>query len=906
MSTILEPFKIPNTQEEYISMLKKYASVQKKLAQVVEEERVSHTLGEEERDKSFKPITDLLKFEVSEQGKFPVKISIAQAIRDNLTTKNGLANELLTGLNKIADGSVENIKSSTETNRVLKLLEEGVFIGSIDPHIKNSIITNIQDFFKTGPKVTNLLKTKSNDDIANNIELKVISSELNSLGNQLQKNLIKKSIREFVKELRDEFTSGENKIDLRQTKAKIDRLKESLTVNDSEILSSLKKLNELTQNTNIVSNDMLSKLTDMSYQNDSIIDILDEMKNDNQSNTEKLLKSISLFADETKIGSDAILKVVSAIRTETNSNFQDSFNQFKELIDSNDELKASLQKQGQSQLKRDEDLSVMLNRLSRQNRTGQDDIINFLQEKGAQTDEAMKQMLQDQSTLLELQQKFVEKNKESINEKKKETEEIEIQKESKIEELRKKREELEKTYEEKPIELQSQSEIIERLRSAKNAGNLTNTQFQIRNNKYVTLGPTKIPIDDIESGNITINNKNFTITPNILTILIEKDLKKIGELTAEGSKYSTITPDERDTVKNLLKAARANIGPRDQKYNFLNSKRDKHEDDFDNLKLDPRIWTEDFKPITHEIEQREYNDEEDDDINIINGKIQSIIDEIDTLDEKKNENFIEIGKLDSKIKELDNEKNKKITEKNKTPKKGRKIINVAIKELDNKINDNNNKMDIYTNNNRDIDNQIDILKKEGNDLQIKLENLRNNISKNKEQTGEGLIIPRSQPKKNAYKMSPRGYFGDIFIDPVQLIGHHKLIVTDKNGKGLLTDSTDKDLIHLLTKRYNPRREYSDISKKQFRKLVKLSDLPVATSTGKFNLTKKKGGCTGNIKIISDPNELVQRMAVICGEIGAGNNNTMMKNELGQISDILLNKSIISPSEHKVIYNKYLN
>lgn len=167
--------------------------------------------------------------------------------------------------------------------------------------------------------------------------------------------------------------------------------------------------------------------------------------------------------------------------------------------------------------------------------------------------------------------------------------------------------------------------------------------------------------------------------------------------------------------------------------------------------------------------------------------------------------------------------------------------------------------------------------------------------------GSGIM----QKKKNAYKIDHTGRFGNITIDPLQLIGHHKLDVKDVKGNGLMSETTDEDLVHLLTKRYNPRKKYTDKSQQQFRKLVKLSGLPVASRTGKFQFTQKsKSSETPLIKIISDPNELIERMSVLCGEIQAGNNNVRLKNELSQILDILLNKGILGSAEHKNITQRY--
>ncbi len=89
-------------------------------------------------------------------------------------------------------------------------------------------------------------------------------------------------------------------------------------------------------------------------------------------------------------------------------------------------------------------------------------------------------------------------------------------------------------------------------------------------------------------------------------------------------------------------------------------------------------------------------------------------------------------------------------------------------------------------------------------------------------------------------------------------------------------------------------------------MVKLSGLPVHSGSGKFHLLKKKERCDNKIvRIIQDPNELIERMGVLIGEIEAGNDSDIVKNELSDIADILHNKNIISSEQHEQIFEKYI-
>lgn len=79
-----------------------------------------------------------------------------------------------------------------------------------------------------------------------------------------------------------------------------------------------------------------------------------------------------------------------------------------------------------------------------------------------------------------------------------------------------------------------------------------------------------------------------------------------------------------------------------------------------------------------------------------------------------------------------------------------------------------------------------------------------------------------------YKMSASGDFGNISINPENL-KRMVLTVHDKKGKRLAHQPIDYDLYHLLTKRFDSRRNYSKDSTDLFGKLVKHSGLPITDS-----------------------------------------------------------------------------
>ena len=64
-----------------------------------------------------------------------------------------------------------------------------------------------------------------------------------------------------------------------------------------------------------------------------------------------------------------------------------------------------------------------------------------------------------------------------------------------------------------------------------------------------------------------------------------------------------------------------------------------------------------------------------------------------------------------------------------------------------------------------------------------------------------------QRKRNAYKLSKGGSFAHVYIDPAKL-RMNRLSVKDMAGNSVMDDVVDSSLIGLLTKRYNPKIDYT--------------------------------------------------------------------------------------------------
>ena len=95
--------------------------------------------------------------------------------------------------------------------------------------------------------------------------------------------------------------------------------------------------------------------------------------------------------------------------------------------------------------------------------------------------------------------------------------------------------------------------------------------------------------------------------------------------------------------------------------------------------------------------------------------------------------------------------------------------------------------------------------------------------------GEGIY---TQKKRNAYKVNKNGKYGNLIIDLPKLFGQLKVIV-HMNNKKIYDKQADFDTIDLLTKRFNSKKKYSDLSKMIFNELNTLSQIPIHRTSNKY-------------------------------------------------------------------------
>ena len=166
------------------------------------------------------------------------------------------------------------------------------------------------------------------------------------------------------------------------------------------------------------------------------------------------------------------------------------------------------------------------------------------------------------------------------------------------------------------------------------------------------------------------------------------------------------------------------------------------------------------------------------------------------------------------------------------------------------------------------------------------------IPEGKETLGTGYL----QPKRNAYKIQNGGQYGNLVIDVPKLIGQLRLSAK-KDGKPVIDKLVDFDTIDLLTKRFNSKKKYSDLSKMVFSELNKLSEIPVHRSSKKFS---KLGS---GVVYYNDVNDLMDRLQLLGGSILAGNN--AVKDEFSQIAHKMLQLGIIGKKKLNDLLNVYV-
>ena len=161
-------------------------------------------------------------------------------------------------------------------------------------------------------------------------------------------------------------------------------------------------------------------------------------------------------------------------------------------------------------------------------------------------------------------------------------------------------------------------------------------------------------------------------------------------------------------------------------------------------------------------------------------------------------------------------------------------------------------------------------------------------------------------------MDGNGVMGKITIDRPLL--NRLLLKVHKDGKQIAYQPVPHDLVELLTKKYNTRKQYHPDAVQLFQKLIRHSEIPfdkvrnakfknilsnmhesasgkdIPMSESAKQQTSPSGeGCSceeKSITILDSPEDAFKRLNILLGEISAGNTNESVKNEAGQLLEYL--------------------
>ena len=160
----------------------------------------------------------------------------------------------------------------------------------------------------------------------------------------------------------------------------------------------------------------------------------------------------------------------------------------------------------------------------------------------------------------------------------------------------------------------------------------------------------------------------------------------------------------------------------------------------------------------------------------------------------------------------------------------------------------------------------------------------------------------NQIKNHPYKIL-NNMFGDLYIDENKLKMFNRLKIK-RGGQILFDKKVNNDLVDLLTKRFNSRRNYDIGALETFKEIINMANIPVNRQSAKYKISKMEKGGEIDIRTFTSPNEMILRMSVIIGAMNAGNTSIYLRNEFRQIIDHLLHKNHIKPDEHKYLTSKY--
>jgi hypothetical protein len=173
-------------------------------------------------------------------------------------------------------------------------------------------------------------------------------------------------------------------------------------------------------------------------------------------------------------------------------------------------------------------------------------------------------------------------------------------------------------------------------------------------------------------------------------------------------------------------------------------------------------------------------------------------------------------------------------------------------------------------------------------------------------------IGSGMPKKwNPLKLGSKGEIGEIEVSLPHLLEKMELVVKRRNGGKVMMrrKGVPIDLVRLLTRRFNPKVNYTDESKDLYKKIIGLSKVPLGQSHSRKEHIMGTGlKVPENTSTIdkavaeADPDRVIRGFMTDLGTFRNGNRGKVLKNNISQKADFLLEHDILSDKEHKLVHS----
>ncbi len=172
-------------------------------------------------------------------------------------------------------------------------------------------------------------------------------------------------------------------------------------------------------------------------------------------------------------------------------------------------------------------------------------------------------------------------------------------------------------------------------------------------------------------------------------------------------------------------------------------------------------------------------------------------------------------------------------------------------------------------------------------------------------------IGRGMTKKwNPLKLGAKGELGEIEVSLPHLLERMELVVKRRDGGKVMLrrKGVPIDLVRLLTRRFNPKVNYTDEAKNMYKKIINLSKVPLGQSHSQKEHIMGSGlKLPENVSTIdkavanADPDRVIRGFMTDLGTFRNGNRGKVLKNNISQKADFLLEHDILSDEEHKLVH-----